>query len=220
MDFTRRQVFTLAGLAALIPFSTTGLADDAALKSFMKAAVADLDLQKQQQQADSLKISQEGKAAPLFVRIPGVRPFLDWDFYYIDAELQWVAGKDISLPAVTVPKGFVTDLASIPSIFWSVYPPTGRYAYAAIVHDYLYWDQSTSRDVADEILAEAMRDAGTGKITTAGFRGALALTGGFAWDANRKRRDAGEHRILQQFPPSPLISWEDWRKEPDVFTEY
>ncbi len=220
MDFTRRQVVTLAGLAALIPFSTKGFADEGALKSFMKAAVADLDLQKQQQQADALKISQEGKAAPLFVRIPGVRPFLDWDFYYLDAELQWVSSENASLPPVTVPKGFVTDLASIPSIFWSAYPPTGRYAYAAIVHDYLYWEQSTSRDVADEILAEAMRDAGTGKITTAGFRGALALAGGFAWDENRKRRDAGERRVLQQFPTNPLISWEDWRKEPDVFAEY
>lgn len=35
---------------------------------------------------------------------------------------------------IRVPKGFVTDLASIPRALWSVFPPDGDYAKAAVVH--------------------------------------------------------------------------------------
>lgn len=36
----------------------------------------------------------------------------------------------------TIPKGFKTDLASVPRIFWSVFPPFGRYAEPAVIHDW------------------------------------------------------------------------------------
>ncbi len=39
---------------------------------------------------------------------------------------------------IIVPKGFRTDLASVPRIFWTILPPFGRYSQAAVVHDYLY----------------------------------------------------------------------------------
>jgi hypothetical protein len=39
---------------------------------------------------------------------------------------------------VVVPEGFVTDFASIPRLFWSIAPPYGWYAEAAVVHDLLY----------------------------------------------------------------------------------
>jgi Protein of unknown function (DUF1353) len=42
---------------------------------------------------------------------------------------------------IVVPAGFVTDFASTPRALWSVIPPTGRYQLAAVVHDFLYWDQ-------------------------------------------------------------------------------
>ncbi len=38
----------------------------------------------------------------------------------------------------TVPKGYVTDLASVPRLFWFVLPPFGRYSQAAVIHDYIY----------------------------------------------------------------------------------
>lgn len=37
-----------------------------------------------------------------------------------------------------VPKGFVTDFASVPEILQGLIPPTGRYGKAAVIHDYLY----------------------------------------------------------------------------------
>ena len=37
---------------------------------------------------------------------------------------------------VTVPSTFVSDGASVPQLFWNLYPPFGQYLEAAVVHDY------------------------------------------------------------------------------------
>lgn len=50
------------------------------------------------------------------------------DFKYIDP----VLGE------LLVPKGTETDLASIPRLLWALYPPFGKYAFAAVIHDMLY----------------------------------------------------------------------------------
>ena len=38
---------------------------------------------------------------------------------------------------VEVPKGFITDGASIPIMFRAIFPATGKYFSAAIIHDYI-----------------------------------------------------------------------------------
>lgn len=53
---------------------------------------------------------------------------------------------------IEIPKGFITDLASIPRIMWVVFPPFGRYTEAAVVHDYLYINSELSRAKCDEIF--------------------------------------------------------------------
>jgi len=58
-----------------------------------------------------------------------------------------------------VPAGFVTDFASTPRALWSVIPPTGRYQLAAVVHDFLYWDQGCTREQADTVFAWRWRKA-------------------------------------------------------------
>jgi hypothetical protein len=57
---------------------------------------------------------------------------------------------------VSVPAGFVTDFASVPRLLWSVFPPHGKWAKAAIVHDYLYATAKLSRSESDKIFLEAM----------------------------------------------------------------
>ncbi|PWJ49589.1 uncharacterized protein DUF1353 [Dyadobacter jejuensis] len=39
---------------------------------------------------------------------------------------------------VDIPPGYLTDFASVPQILWSVFPPHGRMANAAVLHDYMY----------------------------------------------------------------------------------
>src|SRR5256885_9984018 len=75
-------------------------------------------------------------------------------FYVLTSPIAWKpnADQDPTLEPVEVPKGFVTDLASVPRIFWSYLRPDGNYAYAAIIHDYLYWVQSRAREAADLVF--------------------------------------------------------------------
>lgn len=59
---------------------------------------------------------------------------------------------------ILVPKGFTTDFASIPRLFWTLIGhPTGKYGKAAIIHDYLYHIQTKTRSQTDRIFYEAMR---------------------------------------------------------------
>lgn len=46
---------------------------------------------------------------------------------------------------ITVPRGCVTDLTSIPRVFWNLLPPDGPWVKAAVIHDYLYATQGTGQ---------------------------------------------------------------------------
>ena len=139
--------------------------------------------------------------------------------YFLIAPISWTpnlseAGK---YQAVEVPTGFVTDLASIPPVFYSVLRPDGEYAYAAIIHDYLYWTQTRSREEADEILKLAMQDLKVGSIKLTTIYEAVRHFGGKAWDDNARLKSQGGKRILVKFPDDPTINWDDWKKRTDVF---
>jgi hypothetical protein len=138
--------------------------------------------------------------------------------YFLLESITWIPNSDQSgYPMVTVPTGFVTDFASIPRVFYSLFRPDGRYTYPAIVHDYLYWTQSTSKDVSDEIFSFGMRDFGVGTITITTLYQAVVRFGQSAWDGNRRLKAAGEKRILIMQPDDPRILWTDWKKDPSHF---
>jgi hypothetical protein len=59
-----------------------------------------------------------------------------------------------------VPWGFVTDFASVPRVFWSIFPPIGKYGYPALFHDYVYWEQKLTRREADVVFRETMKELG------------------------------------------------------------
>lgn len=61
---------------------------------------------------------------------------------------------------IIVPKGFVTDFATIPRILWSIFPPAGKHSKATVIHDYLYTLPKCSRFLADSIFREAMYQSG------------------------------------------------------------
>lgn len=66
---------------------------------------------------------------------------------------------------IRVPTGTITDLASVPRILWAVFPPHGKYAKAAIVHDYLYQQSIGSKDWADRVFLEAMAVLGVPRLS-------------------------------------------------------
>jgi hypothetical protein len=138
--------------------------------------------------------------------------------YFLIKPISWKPNKDqeANYVAVDVPEGFVTDLASIPQVFWNVLRPDGDYAYAAIVHDYLYWTQTTSKETADEILKFAMQDFQVATWKIDAIYGAVSTFGRAAWDEDARLKGQGEARVLKTFPPNAGILWSDWKKQPDV----
>jgi hypothetical protein len=98
--------------------------------------------------------------------------YLDGRRWKLTAHFEYRIGSPDGLETVYVPKGFITDFASIPRILWVPLPPTGKYGKAAVLHDCLYVhphfyrvhpetrqilsSYSINRAQADAILNEAM----------------------------------------------------------------
>ena len=72
---------------------------------------------------------------------------------------------DIRQNKIRVPRGTVTDLTSVPRLLWSVFPPHGRFAKAAIIHDYLYDQAIGTKAFADQVFLEAMTVLGVPRAT-------------------------------------------------------
>lgn len=95
------------------------------------------------------------------------------DLWTTNEDFTFYIGEVVDQRYVTVPKGFLTDGASVPRFFWSIFPPWGVYGQAAIVHDYLCTHKRlsmngdkdrmillTQREI-DDIFYDAMKAAGT-----------------------------------------------------------
>lgn len=121
------------------------------------------------------------------------------------------------LASVHVPKGFVSDLASIPRVFYTELRPDGRYAYAAVIHDYLYWTQKITREDADTILKLCMQDFKVPTSSVTLIYSAVRIAGQWAWNQNAQLRRSGEKRILSRFPSDPTTDWSVWKKDPENF---
>ena len=127
--------------------------------------------------------------------------------------------KEKQYQAVTVPQYFVTDLASIPPVFYEYLTPTGPYAYAAVIHDYLYWTQTRPKEEADDILLAIMKEFGVRADQAWSIHTAVAGAGGHAWKGNAELKASGEGRILKVLPTDPKTDWSDWRKDHAHFAD-
>jgi hypothetical protein len=132
--------------------------------------------------------------------------------YFLLKPITWKPnpGQESYAP-VTVPVGFVTDFTSIPRVFWSALRPDGLYTYPAIVHDYLYWEQTVPREAADLIFKFGMEDFRIATPTIAAVYNAVKTFGGLAWQSNAKLKAAGEKRLLTKFPEDPTLTWKQWK---------
>lgn len=85
---------------------------------------------------------------------PGEWVVLDEQVYVTAAGIRYV-----------VPKGFITDLASIPRLLRSVYDINGKSRQAAVLHDFCYCQQAVTRAEADSLFLEALESLGIGWAT-------------------------------------------------------
>ena len=74
-----------------------------------------------------------------------VTPLPDGKTWIILHDFGYEVGDKGSGDVINVPIGTYTDFASIPRPLWAIFPRWGKYGNAAVIHDWLYWDQSRSR---------------------------------------------------------------------------
>ena len=144
---------------------------------------------------------------------PTVQPFGDGAYWVVAKPFTYRIGD--TAHEITVPAGFVTDFASIPFIFRAVLSPTGPPGRAAIVHDFLYWQQSCTRPQADRILLLAMIESRVSAVTRQAVYRAVRFGGGTAWDSNRQERRDGWPRIIPEADMAlpALALWPSYRKD-------
>ncbi|BDD79455.1 hypothetical protein [Burkholderia phage FLC8] len=96
----------------------------------------------------------------------------DKDLWHTDDTFTFFIGEVTDQKYVTVPKGFITDGATVPRLLWGIFPPWGVYGQAAVTHDYLCTTLALTRngdnpvlkisqDEVDLIFEKAMKVLGT-----------------------------------------------------------
>lgn len=106
-----------------------------------------------------------GFTGPLRLRHGGVA-YRRWTLL---RPLAFEEGFEGSARWITVPAGFITDGATVPQVFWWLFPMTGSYLRAAVIHDFLLTrlEAGTPHPLAptradcDRIFLQAMRACGT-----------------------------------------------------------
>lgn len=152
--------------------------------------------------------------APLVPPSPAVRAFGDSKFWITVEDMIYQIGS--TNERIVVPKGFVTDFASIPQTLWSLgLSPYGRYSRAAVVHDYLYWSQGCTRDQSDRLLVLAMKESDVSGFDEFLVYQGVSIGGEEPWYANYVEKEAGSPRIVPENylrPADPNIEWPAYRE--------
>lgn len=98
-----------------------------------------------------------------FTKHPPLQPLPDGKHWRVTETFEFYFDLLGVREVVKVFKNFISDLASIPKIFWSIIGgPWGKYGYASILHDFCYKYKLYSRKICDRIFLEAMEVLGVG----------------------------------------------------------
>ena len=82
---------------------------------------------------------------------------------------------------ITVPAGFVTDLASLPWFTNGLFKKLGRHQRAAVLHDWLYREKSGGKVWSDKQFNLAMKHDGVSRWRRVVFMAGLTAFGWTAW---------------------------------------
>ena len=144
---------------------------------------------------------------------PSFRAFGDNQYWITLEDMTYVIGN--TSQSITVPKGFVTDFASIPRGLWLLgLSPYGQYGRAAVIHDYLYWAQGCTKDQADRLLVIAMKESAVNNFDELAIYKGVSLGGNRPWKANAAERKEGLPRVVPEIylrPVNPNINWPKYR---------
>ena len=96
----------------------------------------------------------------------------------------WIVIESFFYRGLEIPKGYRTDLASIPRILWNIFPPFGEYTTPAVIHDYMYDHpelHNYTKKEADKIFLKNCIIYGTEKWKAKSFYYAVRLFGRGQW---------------------------------------
>ncbi|MFA5240508.1 MAG: DUF1353 domain-containing protein [Phycisphaerae bacterium] len=93
-----------------------------------------------------------------------------------------------------VPRGFITDLASVPRFLWPLYPPQDtRTIRPAILHDYMYQQYTgLSRIQADRIFYYGLLENGLSKSKSLKYYYGVRMVGWLFYTTSRGRHKDDE----------------------------
>jgi hypothetical protein len=147
-----------------------------------------------------------------FTKILVVSPLADGKTWYLREEFGYDVGHEGSDDSIHVPVGFLTDFASVPRLLWWLLPCWGRYGNAAVIHDFLYWEQSRTRKESDRVFLEAMGVLRVGWLVRYALFSAVRMFGWWAWAGRDRRARAGQSKMADRPPETCLDQPEDLLK--------
>jgi hypothetical protein len=108
-----------------------------------------------------------------------LRPIPNTDTYELAEDLEFSFRDDVYV----VPKGFKTDGASVPRVFWSLSmtPFDPRVIRAAVIHDYIYSSHCIEREDGDRLFRKILLEDGTDPQITENMYRSVRDFGRFAW---------------------------------------
>jgi len=135
-----------------------------------------------------------------FTNVLVVSPYPDGTTWYLRTAFGYDIGAENSGRSIVVPQGFTTDFASVPRPLWVVFPKWGKYGNAAVIHDFLYFDQATTRKEADDILLEAMGVLDVSVWQKWPIYWGVRLFGFVAWFMNAGKKGLGYSKVADVAP--------------------
>ncbi len=117
-------------------------------------------------------------------RIYVSQPLGEVEDWTLEDDLVFVASNNGY--GIAAPKGFVTDFASIPWAFRRLFPKSGKWNAAAIIHDYLYRCTTIPRVTCDRIFKEALEAVGVSPGVVATFYAGVRVGGGITRTTDAK----------------------------------
>lgn len=108
--------------------------------------------------------------------------------FYLQEHFRYRIGSKNSKKIIEVPKGYITDAASIPRVLQPILSPWGKYGKSAILHDFCYRNNPLgTKEASDKLMVEAMEVLGVPSIQIKTIYYGLKIGGGIVWDKYRKQ---------------------------------
>jgi hypothetical protein len=157
-----------------------------------------------------------------------VSPTINAKTWCLEQDFKYITTAKLESKDIIVPKGFLTDFASVPIPIRSIIPKWGKYGRAAVIHDWLYYEgnKGGTKEFADQVLLEAMEISGVNSFVRTIIFKAVDWFGMFAWLSNEVKRKLGKEKIdttgVKTFTYEYSPAWTRDLKEqiPDMWKEW